>query len=484
MEQTILCSPFLPGWEYIPDGEPHIFGDRLYLFGSHDRFGGKRFCLNDYVVWSAPLSDLSAWKYEGVSYRKDQDPDNPRGKLELWAPDAAQGPDGRYYLYYCLANHPKIGVAVSDKPEGPYSFLDHVHDRDGVPLGQREYDTRPFDPAVLVDSDGKIHLYSGQGPLTARHMKQENNFKCTYHMELEADMVTLKTEPVPLIPSLPQSAGTGFEGHEFHEGSSIRRFGEKYYFIYSSVQCHELCWAVSNRPDGDFRFGGTLISNGDIGLNGQVTMSFNSKADPAVRNYIGNNHGSVEKIGGRYYVFYHRHTNRHMFSRQACVTPIEMLPDGSFSQAEMTSSGFADSLPGKGFYDARITCQLYSAEGALFSTSPRNQNRKHPFFTQDEPDGMAAKQYIANLRNGATAVFKSFDMDDTSEILVTVRGKANGNLIVRATEHGPDLACVEIKPSRKWTVFQAPMKAEQGRHPLYFTYMGVGALDFIGFELL
>lgn len=108
MGQTILCSPFLPGWEYIPDGEPHIFGDRLYLFGSHDRFGGKRFCLNDYVVWSAPLSDLSAWKYEGVSYRKDQDPDNPRGKLELWAPDATQGPDGRYYLYYCLANHPKM----------------------------------------------------------------------------------------------------------------------------------------------------------------------------------------------------------------------------------------------------------------------------------------------------------------------------------------------------------------------------------------
>lgn len=32
-------NPYLPGWEYIPDGEPHIFGDRVYIYGSHDSFG-------------------------------------------------------------------------------------------------------------------------------------------------------------------------------------------------------------------------------------------------------------------------------------------------------------------------------------------------------------------------------------------------------------------------------------------------------------
>ena len=25
-------NPYLPGWEYIPDGEPHIFGDRVYIY--------------------------------------------------------------------------------------------------------------------------------------------------------------------------------------------------------------------------------------------------------------------------------------------------------------------------------------------------------------------------------------------------------------------------------------------------------------------
>ncbi len=42
-------NPFLPGYEYIPDAEPYVFGDRLYIYGSHDRFDGDDFCLNDYV---------------------------------------------------------------------------------------------------------------------------------------------------------------------------------------------------------------------------------------------------------------------------------------------------------------------------------------------------------------------------------------------------------------------------------------------------
>ena len=35
-------NPYLPSWEYVPDGEPHVFGKRVYIYGSHDRFAG--FC--------------------------------------------------------------------------------------------------------------------------------------------------------------------------------------------------------------------------------------------------------------------------------------------------------------------------------------------------------------------------------------------------------------------------------------------------------
>ncbi len=67
-------NPYMPSWEYVPDGEPHVFGDRVYVYGSHDRFNGMAFCMNDYVCWSAPVTDLSEWKYEGVIWRKKNDP--------------------------------------------------------------------------------------------------------------------------------------------------------------------------------------------------------------------------------------------------------------------------------------------------------------------------------------------------------------------------------------------------------------------------
>lgn len=43
-----VFNPFLPEDVYIPDSEPHVFGDRIYLFGSHDQEDGDSFCLLDY----------------------------------------------------------------------------------------------------------------------------------------------------------------------------------------------------------------------------------------------------------------------------------------------------------------------------------------------------------------------------------------------------------------------------------------------------
>ena len=66
MQKQQVYNPYLPLHEYIPDGEPHVFGDRVYIYGSHDREGGYTFCMEDYVTYSAPVDDLSDWRYEGV----------------------------------------------------------------------------------------------------------------------------------------------------------------------------------------------------------------------------------------------------------------------------------------------------------------------------------------------------------------------------------------------------------------------------------
>ena len=132
-------NPYLPSWEYIPDGEPYVFDGRVYVYGSHDRFRGHAYCLNDYVCWSAPEDDLGNWRYEGVIYKKTQDPLNPDGHMCLYAPDVTVGPDGRYYLYYVLDKVPVVSVAVCDTPAGAYEFYGYVHYQDGVRLGEKEY---------------------------------------------------------------------------------------------------------------------------------------------------------------------------------------------------------------------------------------------------------------------------------------------------------------------------------------------------------
>ena len=110
-------NPYLPSYEYIPDGEPYVFNGRVYIYGSHDHYGSPVFCLNDYVSWSAPIDNLGDWRYEGVSFKKTDDPANIDGRAVLYAPDLTVGPDGKYYLYYCLDKFPFVSVSVSEEPQ-------------------------------------------------------------------------------------------------------------------------------------------------------------------------------------------------------------------------------------------------------------------------------------------------------------------------------------------------------------------------------
>ena len=50
-----MPNPILPAWEYIPDGEPRVFGDRVYLYGSHDRAAQSDFC--DYKLKAVSVAD-------------------------------------------------------------------------------------------------------------------------------------------------------------------------------------------------------------------------------------------------------------------------------------------------------------------------------------------------------------------------------------------------------------------------------------------
>ncbi|MDR1187555.1 MAG: family 43 glycosylhydrolase [Bifidobacteriaceae bacterium] len=472
------ANPFLPGGEYLPDPEPHVFGGRVYVYGSHDRFGAPMFCVNDYVCWSAPCDDLSAWRYEGVIYRKKQDPKNRLGLRLLFAPDVAQGTDGRFYLYYAFDFWGVMGVAVASQPAGPYEFLGHVSHPDGTVWGRKAGDPFPFDPGVLVDADGRVYLYSGfckPVPAIITGTKKLR-FDGGYVVELEPDMVTLRGPERLLFPKRGEGS---FAGHEFFEASSIRKYGDAYYFVYSSRLNHELCYAVSDSPTGGFRFGGTLISNGDIGLPGHPDEARGA-------NYTGNNHGGMLRLGDQFYIFYHRHTNRTSYARQACAEPLTRQPGGGFEQAELTSCGLnGGPLRGAGLYQARIACNLWSGGGAG-RYDGKAKLGQHPYLTQDGRDGPpGARQYIANLRDGATAGFKYFDLSALTAICATVRGKASGQLVVSTDADGRSaVAIIDCSGlGEKWASRPAAAQAPDGRTGLFFTFRGAGAVDFLDFSL-
>lgn len=539
-------NPFLPLYEYIPDGEPHVFDGRVYHYGSHDREGGYTFCMEDYVVYSAPVEDLTDWRYEGVTYRSCQDPDYPAKKY-MYAPDVVKGNDGKYYLYYCMGGDygnggytGPISVAVCDTPAGKYEFLGHIK----YPSGEIMKKYVCFDPAALNDN-GTIRIYYGtqydfeeredffenpqymQDEITMFGRTKEEISEYYKHPEscpdhnrtenacdsimgaamvvLEDDMLTVKEAPRHIIPY--RVKGTGFEEHPFFEGSSMRKVGEKYYFIYSSWQNHELCYAISDFPDRDFVFGGTIVSNGDIGFRGR-------KPEEKL-NMTGTTHGSIVEINHEWYVFYHRLTHKSDYSRQACAEKIQILPDGRIPQVEITSCGL-NGGPLKGNpgleYPAVICCNLTNGK------MPHGSNSIYPIpFPNVTHCG--EERFIGEIEDGTVIGYKYFDFRDVTGICVTVRKETEHNRVVyrgpvrldercetdgktevsrdlaldeslseesyievRSSLDGKMLGKIMISESESWNECSGTVQIENGVHGLFFVYHGREKIQMKSFQ--
>ena len=449
-------NPYLPSWEYIPDGEPYVFGDRVYVYGSHDYFNGHVFCLGDYMGWSAPVDDLSDWRCEGIIYEKTQDPLNADGHMCLYAPDVTQGPDGRYYLYYVLDKVGVVSVAVCDSPAGKYKFLGYVRYKDGTRLGDRPGDEPQFDPGVLTEGD-KTYMYTG---FCGHGDKSRHGAMCTV---LESDMLTIAEEPVFVVPGACYAEGSGFEGHAFFEASSIRKRGDTYYFVYSSTPMHELCYATSDRPNGGFRYGGVIVSNADIHIDTY------KPADMIVVSG-GNNHGSIVEIAGQWYIFYHRQTNGHWFSRQVCAEPITFREDGSIIQAEITSCGLnGGPLKAEGTYPAYIACNLFGKNSQLIVGTPGN-----PRITQDGRDGDKVDGHIDHIADGTVIGFKYFDCKGVKGIRIQTRGYGNGVFEVRTAWDGETLGEIPVQGYNIWTENGCDAAIPDGVQAIYLVYRGGG----------
>lgn len=467
-----VYNPYLPNYEYVPDGEPRVFNDRLYVYGSHDRFNGTTYCMEPYTVWSCPIDDLSDWTCHGIIYDGKEDTLNETKERLMFAPDCIEK-EGTYYLYYGLDNSKTISVATSNTPEGPFTFYGNVHHPDRIIWGMKEGDRQQFDPGIFIDDDKKIYLYSGfsSTPEVVERIKKKIpddalkkfNMTCdgSWVCQLEEDMLTLKGNYKMLVPGVENSCGTGFEGHEFFEASSMRKYNGKYYFIYSSVLSHELCYAISDYPDHGFVYKGVLHSNGNIGVDDKPTY------------YYGNNHGSLVEIKGHYYIFGHRHTNKHQYSRQGVAEEIFMNEDGTFNQAEMTSCGLnGKPLKSQGTYPAYIACVLMKDQALL--SSVKTDLSRHPAIVQNE---------IVDIQDGTVIGYKYFDMEDLKSVSVTIKSTGRGIFYIRNELDGENIGEIPITFSSEWTEFKSVVQCDNGKNALYFIYHGENRVVLKEFKL-
>ena len=470
--KKVVMNPYLPLWEYIPDGEPRIFDDRLYVYGSHDFAGGEKgYCPGDYMAWSTPLDDLSAWECQGVAYPRSESPDITTEDA-MAAPDVVKGVDSRYYLYYNTNQQKNCRVAVSERPEGPFRYYGDVQNADGTPYTQYKM----FDPGVLVDDDKKVYLYVGfcmPGVVPEQYRGLPSPFaETSLGFELAQDMKTILSEPVAIIPGGNLTEGTGFEGHGFYEASSPRKINGKYVMVYSAETSHEMAYAISDMPLGPYTYAGPLVSSADLGFrdNNEPMMPY------------GNVHGGLVELGGDWYIFYHRQTHGVECSRQGCAEKLPIREDGWFDMAEITSCGLNHGpLPDDREYNACYCCRLSGPAISKEKTSIRECRRAtepHIYEETNQEDEKKSLQYIAGIQPDTVVGFKYFDFHNPKAIELKLRG--HGEVKVKASLEDDLIGCTSATLTGEWQIVTVAVENTlatadsgiRGVHPLYFIFNG------------
>lgn len=491
-------NPYMPLWEHIPDGEPYVFEDpdkpgeyRVYVYGSHDNLV-TQYCGRDQVVWSAPVNDLSNWRYDGIIFKSEIGPDGRPLKIGgvadvLYAPDVAMkiGKDGKkeYYLYPNNQEWGRNGmVAKSDRPDGPFVVCNWSKDdptkTDGV---------LQFDPGVFIDDDGKVYGYWG--------------FQKSYAAELDPNtMATVKpgTKAIEgMIPSHEED-----DVFRFFEASSMRKIQDKYVFIYSRftkdgefglpTTNYTLAYAYSDNPLGPWTYGGTIIDGRARGTdaNGNVIAT-------AVPH--GNTHGSLCEINGQWWVFYHRQCGLDEYSRQAMVAPVTVKVEKGkggkviISEGEYTSEGFmTEGLNPLHRTAAGWACYLLNPKGVkheypnnIFSGSYVEATRVTP--EEGWMNNLKAPICpVINNTNGSIVGYKYFNMNHTTkmdDLKLAARICPEGiDGTINVLIGGPDVQrggkkigefVISKDAPQQMTAFTIPvtgLKGIKGKQPLFFIF--------------
>ena len=295
--------------QYSADPTARVFNGKMYVYPSHDIVSPvepekKWFSMEDYHVFSS--ENLTDWTDHGVIVTQNKVPWVRRDSYAMWAPDCVEK-DGQYYFYFPAAPRDTthrgfaIGVAVADRPEGPF-----------MPMWRPIEGINGIDPCVLVDpKDGKSYIYwAGMGMWMAR---------------LKDNMMELDSKPEP-VKNLPDG---------FKEGPFVFERKGKYYYTFPWVRdsTETLAYAMGDSPMGPFEFKGVIMEESPTAC--------------------WTNHHSIVEYKGQWYLFYHHNDYSPDFDklRSVRVDRLYFNADGTIRQVKPT-------LRGVGISSARSRLQI------------------------------------------------------------------------------------------------------------------------------
>ncbi len=300
---TAQNNPVFPGWYADPEGI--IMDDEYWIFPTYSASYDKQvhfdaFSSPDLVNWTKHerIIDTTAIKW---------------AHRAVWAPSIIKKED-EYFLFFGANDiqsneeYGGIGVAVSDRPQGPYK--DHL----GKPLVDKFHNgAQPIDQFVFQDN-GKYYLIYGGW----RH----------------CNIAQLKDDFTGFNPYKDGTIFKEITPENYVEGPFMFKKGDKYYFMWSeggwTGPDYSVAYAVADSPFGPFKRIDKILQQ-----------------DTKIATGAGHHSIIHNKDTDDYYMVYHRRpldeTDRN--SRETCIDLMEFNDDGTIKQVVITNEGVkANSL--------------------------------------------------------------------------------------------------------------------------------------------
>lgn len=425
-------NPIIQTW-FTPDPAPMVHNDTVYLFTDHDEDDAQYFKMKDWQLYST--TDMVNWTYRGTPISTETFQWAMQGD-NAWASQAIER-DGKWYWYICANDTIKklhgIGVAVADRPEGPYS------DPLKKPLVPGAFGY--IDPSVFIDDDGQAYLFWGNNGL--------------WYAKLNKDMISLGSEVIP-VKELNDSTAFGplvmkrdyqlnkrMLKTNYEEGPWVFKRNGLYYIVYAAGGVPEhMAYSTAKSIHGPWKYQGRIMN--------EATNSFTI-------------HGGSIEYHNRHFMFYHNGAlpNGGGFRRSTCIEEFKFGEDGKIPFIPFTKEGVRTPVRNLNPY------QRVEAETMAFSYGLKTDRRT------------GSQHYITSIHNGDWLKVRSVDFGEkgATNFSACVAGLIQGGSIELRIDAlgGSVIGTLEVSPtggSEQWKVQTTQVNAVKGVHDLYLLFKG------------